>query len=127
MSSASYQKFIIVGNVGRDAETRELPSGGSVTSFSVAVSEKYKGEESTMWIKVNTFSKLAEICGQYVKKGMSVLVEGRIMFDPATGNPKVFAKKDGSPSSSFEILANEVKFLGGKKEAQEEAPVEIPF
>ena len=81
---ASVNKVIIVGNVGRDPETRYMPSGDAVTNISVATSDRYKdkqtGEmkETTEWHRVAFFGKLAEIAGQYLKKGSQVYVEGRL-------------------------------------------------
>jgi single-strand DNA-binding protein len=81
---ASVNKVIIVGNVGRDPETRYMPSGDAVTNISVATSDRYKdkqtGEmkETTEWHRVAFFGKLAEIAGQYLKKGSQVYCEGRL-------------------------------------------------
>ena len=81
---ASVNKVIIVGNVGRDPETRYMPSGDAVTNISVASSDRYKdkqtGEmkETTEWHRVAFFGKLAEIAGQYLKKGSQVYCEGRL-------------------------------------------------
>ena len=81
---ASVNKVIIVGNVGRDPETRYMPSGDAVTNISVATSDRYKdkqtGEmkENTEWHRIAFFGKLAEIAGQYLKKGSQVYVEGRL-------------------------------------------------
>lgn len=80
---ASVNKVIIVGNIGRDPETRYLPSGDALTNISVATSDKYKdkatGEmkESTEWHRITFFGKLAEIAGQYLKKGSQVYEIGR--------------------------------------------------
>ena len=80
---ASVNKVIIVGNVGRDPETRYMPSGDAVTNISVATSDRYKdkqtGEmkENTEWHRIAFFGKLAEIAGQYLKKGSQVYVEAR--------------------------------------------------
>ena len=81
---ASVNKVIIVGNVGRDPETRYMPSGDAVTNISVATSDRYKDKqtnemkETTEWHRVAFFGKLAEIAGQYLKKGSQVYVEGRL-------------------------------------------------
>ena len=81
---ASVNKVIIVGNVGRDPETRYMPSGDAVTNISVATSDRYKDKQSgemketTEWHRVAFFGKLAEIAGQYLKKGSQVYVEGRL-------------------------------------------------
>ena len=114
-----YQSLTIVGNVGRDPEMRYTPSGQAVTSFSVATNRQYtanSGEavKETTWFRVTTWGKLAETCNKFVKKGMKVLVEGRITSDPATGGPKIFKKQDGSFGSSFEVSANTVRFLSSR-------------
>ena len=116
-----YQSITIVGNVGRDPEMRYTPSGQAVTSFSVATNREYTGGDGvkvkeTAWFRVSTWGKTAEVCSQYVAKGSKVLVEGRLISDPATGGPKVFTKQDGTTSASFEINANVVRFLSSKTE-----------
>ena len=81
---ASVNKVIIVGNVGRDPETRYMPSGDAVTNISVATTDRYKDKQSgemkenTEWHRIAFFGKLAEIAGQYLKKGSQVYVEGRL-------------------------------------------------
>jgi primosomal replication protein N len=94
-----YHTLIIVGNVGKDPEMRYTPSGQAVTSFSVATNRQYttgNGEQvkETIWFRVTTWGKQAEVCNQYVKKGMKVLVEGRLTPDKATGGPRVWTKND---------------------------------
>ena len=128
----NFQQFIIIGRVGRDAEMRYTPSGQAVTSFSVAVSENYTkdGEKvkSTIWIRVSAWGKLAEVCNQYIKKGKLVQCIGKLKGDTA-GNPRIFNKQDGTPSTSFEMTAMSVLFLS-KEEAQEAAQVveeDMPF
>ena len=118
-----YQSLTIVGNVGRDPEMRYTPSGAAVTSFSVATSRQYTnnaGEQikETVWFRVTTWGKQAEICNQYVKKGNKVLVEGRLTADPATGGPRVWTGKEGSPRASFEVTANTVRFLSSRSDSE---------
>ena len=117
-----FHQIIIVGNVGKDAEMRYTPSGQAVTSFSVATSRKYTGTngeqaEETIWFRVSTWGKTAEICNQYVKKGSKVLVEGRLTPDKSTGGPRVWTKQDGTAQASFEVTANTVRFLSTRGEA----------
>lgn len=119
-----YQSLTIVGNVGRDPEMRYTPSGAAVTSFSVATSRQYTnnaGEtvKETVWFRVTTWGKQAEVCNQYVKKGNKVLVEGRLTADPATGGPRVWVGKEGSSRASFEVTANTVRFLSSRSEGGE--------
>ena len=105
----------IIGHVGRDAEMRYTPAGQAVTNFSVAESREYtQGDEKrkyTVWYKISVWGKMAEVCNQYVKKGMQVFVTGTIEPDKATGNPRLWSTSDGKPASSFEITASSVKFL----------------
>ena len=117
-----YHTLIIVGNVGKDPEMRYTPSGQAVTSFSVATNRQYtagNGEQvkETVWFRVTTWGKQAEVCNQYVKKGMKVLVEGRLTPDKATGGPRVWTKQDGSAAASFEVTAGTVRFLSSRGES----------
>ena len=123
-----YHTLIIVGNVGRDPEMRYTPSGQAVTSFSVATERRYtdaSGQQvkETIWFRVSTWGKQAEICNQYVKKGSKILVEGRLTPDKNTGGPKVFNKQDGSAGANFDVTASLVRFLSSvEKTAQAETP-----
>jgi single-strand DNA-binding protein len=115
----SYHTVILVGNLGRDPEMRYTPSGQAVTNFSVAVNDNFtssNGEkvERTIWVRVSTWGKQAEICNQYLKKGKKVLVEGRLVTDPSTGGPRVWNRQDGTPSASFEVSAQTVRFLSAR-------------
>ena len=140
-----YQSLTIVGNVGKDPEMRYTPTGQAVTSFSVATNRQYttgNGEQvkETIWFRVSTWGKTAETCNQYVKKGMKVLVEGRLTPDKTTGGPRIWTKQDGSAGASFEVTANTVRFLsradgasdapmagGGMEHAEMPAEDDIPF
>lgn len=106
---AGINKAIIVGNVGKDPETRYLANGDAVTSFSVATTWKGKGEEQTEWHRITAFGKLAEICGKYLKKGSQVYIEGRLQTSKYTG-------KDGIERYSTDIIASQMQMLGGKGE-----------
>ena len=123
-----YHTIIIVGNVGKDHEMRYTPSGQAVTSFSVATNRQYtagNGEQvkETIWFRVSTWGKTAEVCNQYVKKGSKVLVEGRLTPDKATGGPRDWTKSDGSAGASYEITASNVRFLSSRGEGGEGGPV----
>lgn len=119
-----YHTIIIVGNVGKDPEMRYTPSGQAVTSFSVASTRQYtsgNGEQvkETVWFRVSTWGKVAEVCNEYVKKGSKVLIEGRLTADKETGSPRVWTKQDGTTGASFEVNAQTVRFLDSKsKETQ---------
>src|SRR3972149_11971043 len=85
-----YHTIIIVGNLGKDPEMRYTPSGQAVTSFSVATSRQYTGQngqkvKETIWFRVSAWGKQAETCNQYLRKGSKVLVEGRLTPDPGSG------------------------------------------
>lgn len=104
-----YEQIVIVGNVGRAAEMRYTPSGTAVTTFSVAVNHRYPAadgqpQERTKWYRVTTWRRLAEVCGQYVQKGMRVLVVGEI-------DASAWLDRDEAPRANLELTAREVKFL----------------
>lgn len=109
----SVNKAILVGNLGRDPEVRYLPSGGPVASFSVATTENFNDrsgarQERTEWHNVVVFGKQAELCGQYLKKGRQVYVEGRI-------STRQYEAKDGTGKRyRTEVIAQRVQFLGGR-------------
>lgn len=112
---ASVNKVILVGNCGRDPEIRYLPSGQAVANVSVATSSRRKdknsGEtiEDTQWHRVTFYDRLAEIAGEYVKKGRPIYVEGRLKYgtyvDKATGVEK----------NTVDIIATELQLLGGRE------------
>jgi len=110
---ASVNKVILVGNLGRDPEVRYLPSGDPVANVTIATSSKYKSKtgemvEETEWHRVTFFGKLAEIVGQYLKKGRSVYVEGRI-------KTRKYTDKDGVEKYATDIIANEMQMLGSRE------------
>jgi single-strand DNA-binding protein len=114
-----YHTLIIVGNVGKDAEMRYTPSGQAVTSFSVATNRQYStgnGEQvkETIWFRVTTWGKQAEVCKQYVTKGMKVLIEGRLTPDKVSGGPRIWNTSDGKPAANFEVNASTVRFLSAR-------------
>jgi len=119
---ASVNKAILVGNLGRDPELRYTPSGKAVAKFSIATVEKWKtgdGEkqEKTEWHNVVAWGRLAEICGQYLKKGSPVYIEGRI-------ETRKWDDKDGNKRNATEIVANQLQMLGKKSDS--EAPASAP-
>ena len=111
---ASLNKVILIGNLGRDPETRYLPSGDAVTNISIATTEKWKdkasGEmkEATEWHRVAFFGRLAEIAGEYLKKGSQVYVEGSLR------TRKYQDKETGKDRYSTEIRGDEMKMLGSR-------------
>lgn len=114
---ASVNKVILVGNLGADPETRFMQNGDAVTNIRIACTESWKekstGEkkESTEWVRVVFYRKLAEIVGQYLKKGSSVYVEGRI-------RTRKWTDKEGQERYTTEIEANEMQMLGGKQSGE---------
>jgi single-strand DNA-binding protein len=111
---ASVNKVIIVGNLGRDPEIRYMPSGDAIANIAVATSYKSKdrntGEqkELTEWHRISFFGRLAEIVGQYLKKGSSVYVEGRLQT-------RKYTDKDGVEKYATEIVAENMQMLGGRQ------------
>src|SRR3954471_15607122 len=110
---ASVNKVIIVGNLGRDPEIRYMPSGDAIANIAVATSYKSKdrntGEqkELTEWHRISFFGRLAEIVGQYLKKGSSVYVEGRLQT-------RKYTDKDGIEKYATDIVAENMQMLGGR-------------
>lgn len=106
-------KVIIVGNLGADPETRYTGSGTAITSLRIATSEQWTDKQSgerqerTEWHRVKLFGKLAEIAGEYLKKGRQVYIEGSLRTDKYTD-------KDGVERYSTDIIANEMQMLGGQ-------------
>ena len=111
-----FQQLTIVGYLGNDPVMRYTPSGTAVTSFSVATSNSYTNNagqkvDETTWFRISVWGAQAESCSQYLSKGRPVLVVGRIKPDPETGGPRVYPRKDGSMGASFEVTAQNVRFL----------------
>jgi single-strand DNA-binding protein len=128
-----YHTIILVGNLGRDPEMRYTPSGQAVTNFSVATNRQFTGSDGqlvkeTIWFRVSTWGKTAENCNQFLKRGSKVLVEGRLIPDAGTGGPRVWNRQDGTPSASFEVNAQTVRFLStrGEDESSGGLPGEGP-
>ncbi|WP_176060316.1 single-stranded DNA-binding protein [Paraburkholderia sp. BCC1876] len=110
---ASVNKVILVGNLGADPEVRYLPSGDAVANIRLATTDRYKdkasGEmkETTEWHRVSFFGRLAEIVSEYLKKGSSVYLEGRI-------RTRKWQAQDGTDRYSTEIVAEQMQMLGGR-------------
>jgi len=114
---ASVNKVILMGNCGRDPEIRYLPSGKATCSISIATSTKRKDQntgettETTEWHRVQFFDRLAEIAGEYIKKGKPVYVEGRLKYGKYTDQA-------GVEKSTCDIVATELQLLGGRDDGQ---------
>jgi single-strand DNA-binding protein len=109
---ASVNKVILIGNLGNDPDMRYLPSGDAVANLSIATTDKYKDkngemQEATEWHRVSFFGKIAEICGQYLKKGSSVYVEGSI-------RTRKWQDKEGNDRYTTEIKGDRMQMLGGR-------------
>jgi single-strand DNA-binding protein len=115
---ASVNKVIIVGNLGADPETRYLPSGDAVTNIRVATTDRWKDKasgdtkEATEWHRIAFFGRLAEIAGEYLKKGSQVYVEGSL-------RTRKWQDKDGQDKYSTEIRADVMQMLGSRSGAGE--------
>jgi len=109
---ASVNKVILIGNLGRDPETRYTTGGDAVTNLNIATSETWKDkagekQEKTEWHRVVLFGRQAEIAGEYLKKGRSVYIEGRLQT-------KKYTDKDGVEKYSTEIVGDRMQLLGSK-------------
>ena len=111
---ASVNKVIIVGNLGKDPEVRYLPSGSAICNIAVATSRQWKDktsgerQEETEWHRITFFDRMAEIAGEYLKKGRSVYVEGRL-------KTRKYTDKDGVEKYATDIVATEMQLLGGRE------------
>jgi len=110
--AGSVNKAIVIGNLGKDPEVRFTPGGQAVANFSVATNESWKDkngqtQERTEWHRIVVWGKLAELCGEYLKKGRSAYVEGRLQT-------REWNDKEGKKNYTTEIVANQVVFLGGR-------------
>ena len=111
---ASINKVIIIGNLGRDPEVRYTPNGNAVCNVSVATTRSWKAKDSgdkveeTEWHRVVFYDRLAEVAGEYLKKGRSVYVEGRL-------KTRKWQDKEGKDNYTTEIIADEMKMLGGRE------------
>lgn len=125
-----YQQITIVGNCGRDPEMRYTSQGVGVCSFSVAANTGFGENKKTVWFRVSAWRNLAEVCSQYVSKGMLVMVTGEVEVNAYMSN-------DGQPRASMDINARDVKFLsrrddgdGQEFDERQEVPqtgTDIPF
>lgn len=124
---AGINKVILVGNLGKDPETRYLPTGVAVTNISIATSESWtdkatgQKQERTEWHQVVFFNRLAEIAGQYLKKGSKVYVEGSL-------TTRKWQDKSGQDRYTTEIKAKELQMLSGRDgQADEASAREVPY
>jgi len=109
---ASVNKVILVGNLGRDPELRYTPSGQAVANFTLATNERFSNregekQERTEWHRIVAWGRTGELCAQYLAKGRSVYIEGRLQT-------REWENKEGQKQRTTEIVANTVQFLGGR-------------
>ena len=113
---AGINKAILIGRLGADPEVRYTPSGVAVANFNIATSEEWKDKETgekkerTEWHRIVVWSKLGELCGEYLSKGRQVYIEGRIQT-------RSWDDRDGNKRYTTEIIATDVQFLGGREAA----------
>lgn len=106
-------KVILIGNLGKDPETRYMPSGKAATNFTVATSERFKDRETgepqerTEWHRISTFDRLAEIAAEYLKKGSKVYIEGRL-------RTRKWQDKEGKDRTTTEIVADQLQMLDAR-------------
>ena len=117
---ASVNKVILIGNLGADPETRYLPSGDAVTSIRIATTETWKDksgekQEHTEWHRIGFFGRLAEVAGEYLKKGSQIYVEGRI-------RTRKWQDKEGQDRYSTEIVGDRLQMLGQRPQGGDREP-----
>lgn len=116
----SLNKAILIGRLGRDPEVRYMPNGDAVCNFSLATDESWKDktgqrQTKTEWHAVTLYRRLAEIAGQYLKKGSQVYLEGKIQS-------RKYTNKNGVERTAYEIICHEMKMLGGNEAHMQPAP-----
>lgn len=109
---ASINKVTLIGNLGKDPEMRYMPSGEAIANLTLATTDVWKDkagakQEKTEWHRISMFGRIAEVAGEYLKKGSSVYIEGRLQT-------RKWQDKDGQDRYTTEIVANEMKMLGGR-------------
>ncbi len=112
---ASVNRVILIGNLGADPEVRYMPSGDAITNIRLATTDTWKDkngekQERTEWHRVSFFSKLAEIAGEYLKKGSQVYIEGRLQT-------RKWQDKDGQDRYTTEVVADRMQMLGGRSDS----------
>jgi single-strand DNA-binding protein len=116
----SYQEIIIVGNLGREPEMHYTPTGQAVTSFPIAANRRYRDSQGelvkeTTWFKITTWGRQAENSNEFLRKGSQVMIKGRLTPDPESGGPRLWERRDGTLTASYEVNAREIIFLGGRE------------
>jgi len=117
--AGSFNRVTIVGNLGRDPETRALPSGDTVADFTVATTERRRGtdggtQETTTWFRVSAFGKLGETAQQYLRKGSYVYIDGALAL-------REYTDRDGQPRQRLEIRARDLRMLDRREDREDNA------
>ena len=120
----SVNKAILIGRLGRDPEVRQMPNGEAVCNFSIATSETWKDQhgqkqERTEWHNITLYRRMAEVAGQYLKKGSQVYIEGRIQS-------RKYTDKNGIERTAYEIIGSEMKMLGGGNDSGQQNAQHTP-
>ena len=120
----SLNKAILIGRLGRDPEVRYMPNGEAVCNFSIATSETWKDQsgqkqERTEWHAITLYRRMAEVAGQYLKKGSQVYIEGRIQS-------RKYTDKNGIERTAYEIIGSEMKMLGGGNDSGQQNAQHTP-
>jgi single-strand DNA-binding protein len=111
--------FSITGNLGSDPEGKATPTG-FVCNFSVAVTSYHRDDsDQPMWVQVAAWNELGEACHKHLKKGRKVFVQGRLEYDPKTGGPTIFKRKNETAGATFEMIAALVEFLDSPEPREE--------
>jgi len=105
--AGSFNRITLVGNLTRDPEIRYVGSGAAVTKFALAINTRSKQQEETMYVDIVAWDKLAETCNTYLKKGMSVLIDGRLSI-------RSYDTKEGEKRKSTEVVANTMQMLDSR-------------
>lgn len=118
----SFNKIILVGNLGRDPEMRYTPQGTPVCTFSMATNEKRKDkagemQDFTTWFRVNVWGRQAEAASRYLSKGRSVYIEGRLRLEE-------WEDREGRPRYTLEVHATDMQFIGGQEQHAESRPAD---
>ena len=114
MASRGVNKVILVGNLGNDPEVRYMPNGNAVANLSIATSESWKDQqgqqqEKTEWHRVTMYRRLAEIAGEYLKKGSQIYIEGKLQT-------RKWQDQQGNDKYTTEVIADQLQMLGGRSE-----------
>ena len=123
---ASINKVILIGNLGKDPEVRYTPSGVTVANFTVATKDEWKDKETgekqerTEWHRVVAWKRLGEICGEYLRKGSAVYIEGKLQT-------KSWEDRDGNKRYTTEILAQNMQMLGSANKGGRAEPMDTGF